>query len=170
MEAEPRHDLPVMECIDRLYASARVSHAIGANGSRAAGSSPTDWTSCDVATRRDSRRILARGGDYDASLERFGLRDRDVDQRIPSAVARRLVVREGLLALVLGPIAVAGLAVFALPYWLTGRMSHAAPDLQSRATWQVMGGACTYGVWIGLLAAAALVWGDAGTALVRPAC
>ncbi len=127
----------------------------------------------DQLRRRDPARleeILARGGNYDASLERFGLRDRDVDQRIPSAVARRLVVREGLLALVLGPIAVAGLAVFALPYWLTGRMSHAAPDLQSRATWQVMGGACTYGVWIGLLAAAALVWGDAATALVRPAC
>ena len=36
---------------------------------------------------------------YDASLERFGLRARDVDQRILFALATRFVVREGLLAL-----------------------------------------------------------------------
>ena len=165
VEAEPRHDLPVVERIDRLYASAR---GVSRDRRERLARRRLIADGLDQLRRRDPARldeILARVGDYDASLERFGLRDRDVDQRIPSALARRFVVREGLLALVLGPVAVVGLAVFALPYWLTGRISRGAPDLQSRATWQVMVGVCAYGVWIGLVSGAVAIWGNASTAL-----
>ena len=166
IEANPRHDLPIVERIDRLYASAR-------------------GVSRDARDRVRRRRLIADGMEhlrqhdperldeillrvraYDASLERFGLRDRDVDQRIPFALARRFVVREGLLALLLAPVAVASLCVFGVPYWITGQISRWAPDLQSRATWQVMGGVATYGVWIGLLSAAIGLWLGATAAAI----
>ena len=99
--------------------------------------------------------IAARVDDYHASLGRFGLRDPDVDQRISFRSAARFMIREGLLALVLAPVALVSMAVFAPPYWFTGRMSRWAPDLQSRASWQVIGGAVIYGVWIGGLATVA---------------
>ncbi len=169
MEAEPRHDLPVVEPIDRLYASAR---GVSRDRRESLARRRLIADGLDQLRRRDPARleeILARVGAYDASLERFGLRDRDVDQRIPFALARRFVVRGGLLVLLLGPVALAGLGAFALPCWLTGRISRGAPDLKSRTTWQVMGGVCTYGVWIGLLSGAAAVWTDPSTAVAATA-
>ena len=55
----------------------------------------------------------------------------------------------------MAPVAALSFVIFALPYWLTGRFGRRAPDLQSRATWKVVGGVVTYGLWIGLLATAA---------------
>ena len=162
VEAEPRQDLPVVVRIDRLYAAARgVSRdpreQLGRRRLIAAGM---------VQLRdRDPERlaaITARVNDYHANLARFGLRERDVDRRIPFASAARFVAREGLLALVLAPLALAGLAVFAAPYWFTGWINRRAPDLKSRAAWQVVGGALIYGAWIGALGGAAA--GQAGAA------
>ena len=53
------------------------------------------------------------------------------------------------------PAAALSFVFFALPYWLTGLFGRRAPDLQSRATWKVVGGLVTYGLWIGLLSTAA---------------
>ena len=64
----------------------------------------------------------------------------------------RFAVREGLLALVLAPLALLTLAVFAVPYWITGQFARRAPDIQSRATWQLLAGAVSYPTWIGVLA------------------
>ena len=153
--ANPREDLPLVARIDRLYASARgvsrdprdriIRRRLIADGMAAL--REHDPEQLDA--------ILARVRSYDASLERFGLRDRDVEQRITSGLAWRFVIREGLLAFVLAPLAGLSLVIFALPYWATGRFSRRAPDLQSRATWQVAGGVVAYGLWIGLLATAA---------------
>ena len=162
VEANPRGDLSLVARVDRLYASARgVSTA------------PEDQLirrrliseGIDQLRRNDLRRLAsfqASLRSYDSSLERFGLRDRDVDHRITPDLAGRFVIREGLLALLLAPIAAASLVVFAVPYWLTGRVSRWAPDLQSRATFQVLGGLMAYGVWIGLISA--VVWTQHGIA------
>ena len=153
VEADPRGDLQLVARVDRLYASARgVSTA------------PKDRTvqrwliseGMDQLRRQDTERfesLLTHLRSYDANLERFGLRDRDVDQRITSGLVVRLVLREGLLALLLAPVSAASYAVFAVPYWFTWRLGRWAPDLQSRATWQVVGGLLCYAVWIALLSA-----------------
>lgn len=162
VEAEPRHDLPIVERIDRLYAAARGA-------------------SRDARERLGRRRLIAEGmarlrasdparlaeitahvEEYLASLARFGLRERDLDQRIPAAEVVRFALREGLLALLLGPLALASIVAFALPYWLTDRIGRWAPNLQSRAVWQIMGGGLMHASWI--TAIAATVGARAGTA------
>lgn len=155
VEAEPRHDLPIVIRIDRLYAAAR---GVSRDPREQLGRRRLIARGMTELRKRDPERlaeIAARVADYDAGLERFGLRDRDVDRWTPLTAAIRFTIREGLLALVLAPVAVAGAAVFAAPYWLTGRISRRAPELKSRATWQVAAGALIYGVWIAGLAAAA---------------
>ena len=75
--------------------------------------------------------ITASVAAYDASLARFGLRDRDIDRRVPLTEAAGFALREGLLALVLGPLALLSLAFFVIPYRLTALVSRFAPDLKS---------------------------------------
>ena len=157
IEADPRRDLRLVERIDRLYSAARgVSMGAEDRVTRrrviAAG--------IDRLRTRDPVRyesILARVQAYDARLRRFGLRDRDIGRQIPARAAVRFVVREGALAAMLGPPVAAGVLVFAAPYWLTGWISRWAPDLESRATWQVVGGTLIYGAWIGALGSLAAV-------------
>ena len=153
IEAEPRRDLPIVERVDRLYAAARgVPRAprerVGRRRLIARG--------IEELRARDPDRladIIARMDDYDANLARFGLRDRDIDREVPIAAAVRFAVREGLLALILEPLALVTLAAFAVPYWVTGQFSRRAPDLQSRATWQLLAGGVAYATWVGIVAA-----------------
>ena len=102
--------------------------------------------------------VLARLREYDADLQRFGLRDRDIEQRTSFGMATRFVIIEGTLALVLAPLAAVSLVVFGLPYWITGQISRRAPDLQSRATWQVASGVVTNGILITILALGVFTW------------
>ena len=151
VEADPREDLPLVARIDRLYASAR-------------------GVSRDPANRVRRRQLIAHGierlreddpAQYEALLEdlrlydqqrrAFGLRDRDLDRRMSAGDVARFLLREGSRALVLGPLALLGVLCFAPPYWVTWIASHWAPDLQSRATWQVVVGALVYAAWIGAL-------------------
>lgn len=155
VEAEPRHDLPMVARIDRLYAAARGA-------------------SRDPRERLDRRRLIAAGmaelrrrdpvrlaeimaelEEYLTSLARFGLRERDLDQRIPGREVIRFTLREGFLALLLGPMAVATVVFFAVPCWLAGRLGRWAPNLESRAIVQVIGGGLIHGAWIAALATAA---------------
>ena len=165
VEAEPRHDLPIVERIDRLYTAARGA-------------------SRDARERLGRRRLIAAGmaklrehdparlaevtahvEEYLANLARFGLRDRDVEQRIPAAEVVRFALREGLLALLLGPLALATLAVFAAPYRMTDWLGRRAPDLQSRAVWQVIGGGLIYGAWITAIGATVGAWTGTATGI-----
>lgn len=153
VEAEPRHDLPIVERIDRLYAAARgasrdARERLGRRRLIAAGMAKL--------RERDPARlaeITAHVEDHLASLARFGLRERDLDQRIPAADVVRFALREGLLAVVLVPVALAGAVIFALPYRLTDGIGRLAPNLQSRAVWQIIGGGLLHTVWIATIAA-----------------
>ena len=155
VEAEPRHDLRLVERADWLYAAAR-----GAPPDPRERVERRRLIAAGMETLRERNPeqladVVARVNQYDASLRRFGLRDHDIDREIPFRVAARFVVREGLLALPLGALAVATLALFAVPYWLTGWLARQTPDRQLRPTWQVMGGGVIYVAWIGLAAVAA---------------
>ncbi len=172
VEANPRGDLPLVARIDRLYASAR-------------------GVSRDPAEKVRRRQAIAQGIDrlretdparyesvledvrlYDEQRRAFGLRDSDLDRRMPPREVARFLVREGLKAAMLLPLALLGVVCFAPAYWLTWVFSRWAPDLQSRATWQVVGGVVVYGLWIGLLAVmAGILWGPqwgVGVGLILP--
>ena len=156
IEADPRGDLRMVDRIYRLYSAARgVSRA--------------------EADRLQRRRIIAAGIErlrlneperyrsiqdkvleYDARRARFGLRERDVDQRISTRTAMRFTRREALLAALLGPLALLSVLLFAVPCWITGLVGRQVRALESRATWQLVGGLLNYAAWMGLLAAA--VW------------
>ena len=152
VEAEPRHDLPIVERIDRLYAAARgasrdTRERLGRRRLIAAGMAEL--------RRRDPARlteIMAQVEEYWTSLARFGLRERDLDQRIPAGEVIRFTLREGLLAVLLGPMAMATVVVFAVPYRLTDRIGRWAPNLESRALYQVIGGGLIHGAWIAAIA------------------
>ena len=152
IEAEPRRDLPVVERVDRLYTAAR---GVSRDARERVGRRRLIARGIEELRARDPERlaeIVVRVDDYDANLSRFGLRDRDVDREVPFRAAVRFAVREGLLALVLAPLALLTLAVFGVPYWITGQFARRAPDIQSRATWQLLAGAVSYPTWIGVLA------------------
>ena len=165
VEADPREDLKLVARVDRLYSAAR-------------------GVSTDPAERVRRRQLIAAGLDrlrqehparlealqtdlraYDEQLRAFGLRDSDLDRRMPAAAVARFLLREGSRAVILAPLAVVGVCGFAPPYWLTAVFARTAPDLQSRATWKVIGGVLIYGVWMLLLATAAGMWGGLGAAL-----
>ena len=152
VEAEPRTDLPLVDRIDRLYAAAR-------------------GVSRDPVERVRRRRLIAGGMErlrandpvqynalltdlrlYDDQLKAFGLRESDLDRRMPAGQVAQFLLREGTWALVLAPLALLGLFCFAPAYWLTWAISRRAPDLQSRASWQVVWGVLVYGTWIAVLA------------------
>ena len=155
VEAEPRHDLPIVEQIDRLYAAAR-----GASRDPRERLARRRLIAAGMAElrERDPARlaeIMAQVKEYLTGLARFGLRDRDLDQRIPAAEVIRFTLREGLLALLLGPLAIATAVVFAVPYWLTDRIGRWAPNLQRRVLRQILGGGLIHGAWIAAIAATA---------------
>jgi hypothetical protein len=92
---------------------------------------------------------------YDQRLRRFGLRDRHLDMEVSSKDAWRFAIREGLLAIVLGPVALAGLALFFVPYWLTALAARlATKESDVAATAKLISGAIIYAVWLGVLMAA----------------
>ncbi|MDP6579253.1 MAG: 1-acyl-sn-glycerol-3-phosphate acyltransferase [Vicinamibacterales bacterium] len=158
IEADPRADLPLVARIDRLYAAAR-------------------GVSRDPAERVRRRQLIATGIErlrandtvqydailddlraYDDQLKAFGLRESDLDRRMPTRLVVRFLFLEGIRALALAPLALLGVLCFAPPYWTTWTISRKAPDLQSRATWQVVGGVVIYGTWIAALATGAGLW------------
>ena len=158
VESDPRHDIPVVAQADRLYASAR---GVSRDPAERIRRRRLIATGTAELRRHDPDRlaaVLARLREYDADLQRFGIRDRDVEQRVSFGMAARFVALEGTLALVLAPLAVVSLVVFGLPYWITGQISRRAPDLQSRATWQVAAGVVTYGMLIAILALGVFTW------------
>ena len=162
IEADPRADLALVARIDRLYSAAR-------------------GVPRDPAERVRRRRLIASGMErlrahdppqydailndlriYDDQLKAFGLRESDIDRRMPAGQVARFLLREGARALALAPLALLGVFCFAPAYWVTWGISRRAPDLQSRATWQVVGGVVVYGAWIAMLATAVGLWLGAG--------
>jgi glycerol-3-phosphate O-acyltransferase/dihydroxyacetone phosphate acyltransferase len=157
IEADPHADAALVDRVDRLYAAARQR-----------GRDPLDR----VARRRaiadgmnrlrdaDPKRyeqILLRLRRYDDRLRRFGFRDRHLDWQVSRGEAVRFAARELVAGLVLLPLSAVAMAVFVVPYHLTGfgaRWFTNEPDIA--ATAKVVGGTLIYGAWLALLVG--LVW------------
>jgi 1-acyl-sn-glycerol-3-phosphate acyltransferase len=160
IEAESKSDAAIVDRVDRLYTAARgIAH--------------------DPQERVERRRVIAAGIEqlraadpqrydeillrlrrYQRRLERFGIRDRHLDWNISRADAARFALREGLIATVLAPLAVAALVLFAVPYRVTGYVARwftREPDVA--ATAKVVGGFLIYTAWLLLLGAIAALAG-----------
>jgi len=161
VEADARADAALIERVDRLYAAAR--------GRRA-----------DPHERVTRRRIIATGIErlrsfhperydelllrfrrYDERLRRFGLRDRHLDLQISTGDAVEFALREAIAGTVLLPLAAAALAIFAIPYRLTGYAARwFTHETDVAATAKAVSGFLIYAAWLVLLSAA--VWWRAG--------
>ena len=149
IEAELKTDAVLVDRVDRMYAAARGRGR-------------------DAGERVERRRIIAAGIErlrtadpqrydeillrihrYHQRLERFGLRDRHLDWSISTSDAVRFSIREGLLAIVLGPIAIAALILFVVPYHLTGYAARwFTREADVAATAKVVGGFLIYAGWL----------------------
>lgn len=155
IEADPGADARLVDRVDRLYAAARDRpHApedrIARRRVIAAGIERLRES--DAARYEE---ILMRVRRYDQRMRRFGLSDRDLDMNVSGADAARFAIREGALAIVLGPLTLAGLILFFIPYWLTAitaRLVTREPDVAASA--KVIGGAIIYAVWLAVLVTA----------------
>jgi glycerol-3-phosphate O-acyltransferase/dihydroxyacetone phosphate acyltransferase len=156
IEADPEGDALLVERIDRLYAAARGRPADPADrvARRRAIAAGLDRLRTADAERYDQ--IFMKFRRYDERLRRIGLRDRHLDWAVSSGDAARFVMRELLAAIVVVPVAVAGLATFAVPYFVTHRIAHRVTrEKDVVATAQLFAGAVVYTVWMALIALAA---------------
>jgi hypothetical protein len=152
VEADPGADARMVDRTDRLYAAARgrpraAEERIARRQVIAAGIERL--RTGDPARYED---ILMRVRRYDQRLQRFGLRDRHLDLEVSRADAVRFAIREGLAALVFGPLALAGLVLFFVPYWLTAlgaRLATRESDVAASA--KVILGAAIYTLWLAAL-------------------
>ena len=95
---------------------------------------------------------------YDRRLQRFGLRDHALDWDTSIDDAARFAAREVPLALVLMPLAIGAMVVFAVPYLLTAAVGRLQKDTDVTATAKVVAAAVFYPVWTILLAVLAGLW------------
>lgn len=156
IEADPKTDAAIVDQVDRMYAAARgIGHAPQERVERRRViASGVERLRAADPQRYDE--ILLRFYRYRKRLERFGLRDRHLDWTISTADVATFVIREGLLAAVLGPLALAALVLFAVPYHLTGYVARwftREPDVA--ATAKVVGGFLIYTAWLFALGAGA---------------
>jgi 1-acyl-sn-glycerol-3-phosphate acyltransferase len=159
VEADPAADARLVDRVDRLYSAARGRprqaeeriarrQAIASGIERLRSGDPERYQELLLRIRR-----------YDARLRRFGLRDRHLDMDISSGAAAAFAARETLLALPLLPMAMLGVVLFVVPYWLTAlaaRLATREPDVAASA--KVIAGSIIYLVWLLVAAAAAWLW------------
>jgi glycerol-3-phosphate O-acyltransferase / dihydroxyacetone phosphate acyltransferase len=164
IEADARADAALIERVDRLYAAAR-GH--GGDPQERVMRRRVIAAGIEQLRSRDPDRydeLLLRVRRYDDRLRRFGLRDRHLDWHISKADAVRFAIREALIGLVLVPLSLLALAIFAIPYEVTGwaaRWFTREPDVA--ATAKAFGGFLIYAAWV--LALAGLAWGRYGPAV-----
>ncbi|HTH04147.1 MAG TPA: lysophospholipid acyltransferase family protein [Vicinamibacterales bacterium] len=160
IEAESKTDAAIVERVDRMYAAAR---GIGRDPHERVERRRVIAAGIERLRAADPQRydeILLRLHRYQKRLERFGLRDRHLDWTISTSDAASFAIREALAAIVLGPLAVAALIMFAVPYHLTGyaaRWFTSEPDVA--ATAKVVGGFLVYTAWLVALGVAARLAG-----------
>ena len=170
IEADPDADAALVYRVDRLYTAARARPL-------------------DPAGRLERRRIIAAGIErlrhadpvryehillrlrrYDQRMQRFGLRDRDLNWQFSRADVVRFAVREICYAILLLPLCVAGLIVFFLPYRVTWSVARRVTDKRDVvATAQVFAGAAIYSSWLALLGASVWWWAGMAAALLTVA-
>ena len=163
VEADPGADAALVDRVARLYASAR-GRASGPDEQllrRRAIARGIEQLRTSDRDRYDD--ILLRIRRYDARLRRFGVRDRHLDMNPSKWEVVRFAIRETALALMLAPVALAGLAVFFVPYGATAVASAAATREEDvTASAKVFAGAAVHAAWCCvLIAALAFTWGPA---------
>jgi 1-acyl-sn-glycerol-3-phosphate acyltransferase len=154
VEADPDAETRLIDRVERLYSAARGSavtpqervarkQVIAAGIERLRAAEPDRYGELLLRFRR-----------YDERLRRFGLRDRHLDWRVSTGDALWFAARELVIALVLGPLCLAGLVLFAVPYHVTALLSRrVAGEPEIVATAQVLGGALVYAAWLALIGA-----------------
>ena len=161
VEADPLSDAAMVARVERLYSAARrrpqsAHERIARRQAIARG--------MEQLRIRDQARfeeIARRVRRYDQRLQRFGLRDRHLDLDVSCRTAAWFALREAVTALVLGPIALAGLVLFWAPYHLTAILARLATrERDVAATAKVFVGAGVYVAW--LLGIAAVAWQAVG--------
>ena len=161
VEADPESDAAMVTRVERLYNAAR-GHPQGAH-ERVARRQAIARGMEQLRIRDQARfeEIAQRLRRYDQRLQRFGLRDRHLDLDVSRRTAARFALRETLVALVLGPVAVAGFVLFWVPYHVTALLARLATrERDVAATAKVFIGAAVYVAW--LLAIATVVWQTRG--------
>lgn len=156
VEADPAADAALVDRVDRLYAAARREGGSSEDRvarRRAIAAGIERLRAADPHLYED---ILLRLRRYDQRLRRFGLRDRHLDWQVTARDAAWFALRESVVAVVLGPLAIATIAVYVIPYRLTGvTAAHVAREPDVAATATVVSGALLYAVWIALLVSTA---------------
>jgi 1-acyl-sn-glycerol-3-phosphate acyltransferase len=157
IEADPHADAALVERVDRLYSAARARRHDPAERVERRRAIAGGMERLRVADPERYAQILLRLRRYDQRLRRFGLRDRHLDWKVSDREALMFAVRELALGVLLLPLCAVGLAVFFLPYRLTGIVAaRVAPKRDVIATAQVFVGAAIYAAW--LLAIGVGVW------------
>jgi 1-acyl-sn-glycerol-3-phosphate acyltransferase len=167
LEADPLEDAAIVARVDELYAAERGA-APDAGARLARLRDIADGLRALRAREPDRYQAIAHQfREYDRDLDRFGLRDREIERAEGFGAALRFAAREVPLAAVLGPLAIAGRVIFTVPYLATDTIAARAGSLEERATWKTAAGAIAYAAWLVLLAAAAAAaWGWAAGTLV----
>ena len=159
VEADPGADASLVDRVARLYASARGGAASADEQLLRRRAIAQGIEQLRAADRQRYDEILLRIRRYDARLRRFGVRDGHLDIDPSAREVVRFALRETILALLLGPVALAGLAVFAVPYGATALGAAAATRQEDvTASAKVLAGAAGYAAWCGVLIAG-LAWG-----------
>lgn len=166
VEADPGGDAALVDRVDRLYAAARGRQhdpedrvarrrAIAAGIERLRAANPQRYEEIVLKFRR-----------YDDRLRRFGLRDRHLDWQVSTADAVRFGLRELLAAIVLVPVSIAAVVLFAIPYLVTRAIARMATrDTDVEATAKVLTGIVIYTLWVLGAAFAAWNWRGGAAAL-----
>jgi glycerol-3-phosphate O-acyltransferase/dihydroxyacetone phosphate acyltransferase len=172
IEADPAGDVALVDRVDRLYRSERQverdPHAallrrrtIAAGLRRLRAERPEWYEDALIQFRR-----------YDERMGRFGLHDAALDWTVSAGAARAFALKELPLAVVLAPLALVAMLVFAFPYGVTAAAARLSREMDVTATVKVLGGLVVYGAWVaGAAALAGSAWGVAagvGTVLAMP--
>jgi hypothetical protein len=118
--------------------------------------------------------VSARVRAFLERLSRFGVTERALGREGTTGEAVRFVVRELALAVVLVPVALAGILAYAVPYLVVSAIASGVRlGLEERATHKVVGGLLIYVVWT-MLVAGLIAWyfgvaAGVAAALVMPA-
>ena len=157
VEADPASDAAVVDRVDRLYASARGGRGSAADrvARRRAIAEGIQRLRLEDPGRYEAALLELRR--YDDRLRRFGLRDRHLDWDVSGRTALQFLARELAIAVVLGPLSLVALLLFAAPYAATDRLAKPygrEPDVH--ATAKLVAALVAYATWLVLLGAA--VW------------
>ena len=162
VEADPERDAALVDRIDRVYDAERPlsrdpqaallrRRAIAAGLQRIRSDRPEWYAAAILQFRR-----------YDERMARFGLSDQSLDWNLSAGAAARFLAREIPAAVVLGPLALFAVLVFAVPYSLTSTTARLSREHDVTATMKALAGAMIYAGWIAALGA--VVWWRWGTA------